>query len=228
MKKRPPPKTEIDYWDVSVDLSLNATTGNTEEQSLRLGIDASRRTPKARLTLDFSFFWKATDNINTDNKATVGARNNWLLPQSKWFWFAAGRADYDAFESWEQRFNVQTGPGYHFIDTDDLELGGYVGLGVRKEFGSINDDGQLESVIGLDLTWSPTKRQRVTFSFAGFPVVNNIQDNRTRSSAQWRYALDTDFALSLVIGYLWEYQSIVDPGTERSDFRLWIGIQYGF
>ena len=37
-----------DQTCVSVSLSLNATTGNTEEQSLRFGVNASRRTPKTR------------------------------------------------------------------------------------------------------------------------------------------------------------------------------------
>lgn len=224
----PPPKTEIDYWDLAVDLSLNATTGNTEEQQLRIGLNASRRTDRTRLALDFSYYWKATDSITTDNKATFGVRNDWLIPESKWFRFVAGRVDYDQFESWDERVNAQGGPGYHFIDSENLELDGYGGLGVRKEFGSANDQAQLEGVLGTDLTWTATGRQTVAFSLAYFPVVTEINDFRLRSTAQWRYALDTEYALSLVIGYLLEYQNVVDPGKERTDFRLWVGVQYGF
>ncbi len=224
----PPPKTEIDYWDLSLDLSFTATTGNTREVNLRFGVNANRNTDAMRLALDFSYYWRTSNSITTDNKATLGARNDWLIPDSKWFWFVAGRADYDQFESWDYRVNAQGGPGYQLFDEENLKLNGTGGLGFRKEFGSLDDELKFEGVLAMDLEWNLTKRQAVTFNFSCFPVMTDIQDFRTRSTALWRYALDTDYALSLVIGYLWEYQSIVDPGKDRNDFRFWVGLQYGF
>ena len=67
----------------------------------------------------------------------------------------------------------------------------------------------------------------MTFNFTYFPTAD-LNDYRFRSTAQWRYVLDAEFSLSLVIGYLLEYQSIVDPGDEKTDFRIWIGLQFGF
>lgn len=224
----PPPKTEIDYWDVAVDLSFTSASGNTDEQSLRFGANASRITDKTKLLMDFSYYWAATDGATTDNKATLGARNDWLLPESKWFWFVSGRFDYDAFQSWTERVNAQVGPGYHLIENDNLILDVYGGLGGRKEWGSTDDGFKFEGVAGVDLAWTPTGRQSVTFSFQYFPVMTDIQNFRTRSTAQWRYVLDEAYSLSLIVGYLWEYQSMVDPGMQRNDFRIWIGIQYGF
>ena len=70
------PKTEIDYWDLSLDLSFTATTGNTREVNLRFGVNANRNTDATRLALDFSYYWRTSNSITTDNKATVGARND--------------------------------------------------------------------------------------------------------------------------------------------------------
>ncbi len=220
-------KKEIDYWDLAIDLAANTTTGNTDEQTLRFGLTASRITERTRLGIDSSYYWKATDSRTTDNKATLGVRNDWLIPESKWFFFTSGRLDYDQFESWEQRLNFQVGPGYQLIESDDLELDLLGGLGARKEFGSLNDDWKFEGLLGLDLRWQATGRQTVTFNFTYFPTTD-ADDYRARSTAQWRYALDEDYALSLIIGYLLEYQSIVDPGDEKTDFRFWVGLQFGF
>jgi hypothetical protein len=61
-----------------------------------------------------------------------------------------------------------------------------------------------------------------------FPLLSDFNDYRLRSTGTWRYALTEGQNLAIVIGYLVEYQSIVDPGKETTDLRIWIGIQYSF
>jgi putative salt-induced outer membrane protein YdiY len=219
-------------WKLSIDFSLNSTTGNTEEQTLRFGLTAGYETPKTRLAIDSSYYFKATSGITTDNKFTLGGRHDWLLPESRWFWFVAGRLDYDQFESWEERVNAQAGPGYHIIQRDDFEMEMtwdlYAGIGARKEFGSLNDQTKLEGALGTVYTLQITERQSLQVDVVFFPVLDDWSDYRLRSTGNWRYVLDQDYHLALVIGYLLEYQSIADPGKLNEDFRIWIGIQYSF
>jgi hypothetical protein len=59
-------------------------------------------------------------------------------------------------------------------------------------------------------------------------VLDDLDDYRTRSTGNWRYALSDDLHLSLLVGYSWELQSIVDPGDEHYDLRFFIGVQYAF
>jgi putative salt-induced outer membrane protein YdiY len=142
----------------------------------------------------------------------------------------SGRLDWDQFQSWEERINFQGGPGYHILRKEDhdlnMELDAYVGIGARKEWASINDDWKAEGLLGLDYTYYITDRMTLDLDLNYFPTFNNISDYRLRSSGLWRYALTNGQNLSLVMGYLLEYQSIVDPGNETTDFRIWIGIQY--
>jgi putative salt-induced outer membrane protein YdiY len=219
-------------WKLGLDFALNATTGNTEEVTLRFGLNAGYETDKTRLTIDASYFWKATDGSTTDNKFTGGSRHDWLLPDSRWFLFIGGRLDYDDFESWKWRINFQGGPGYRILRKDDhglnMILDAYGGIGARKEFASANDEWKPEAVLGVDYIYHITERMRLDFEFQYFPVLDLIDDYRLRSTATWRYALTNDQNLSLIIGYLVEYQAIADPGKERTDFRIWIGIQYSF
>jgi putative salt-induced outer membrane protein YdiY len=217
-------------WKLALDFAFNAVTGNTEETTLRFGITAGYDTGKTKLALDASYYWKATDSITTDNKFTAGARHDWLWPDSRWFWFVGGRFDWDQFQSWEERINFQGGPGYHILKKEDhnlnLELDAYAGIGARKEWASLNDDWKAEGLLGLDYTYYITDRMTLAVNLNYYPTFSSISDYRLRSTGTWRYALTNGQNLSLVMGYLLEYQSIVNPGNETTDFRIWIGIQY--
>ena len=83
-------------------------------------------------------------------------------------------------------------------------------------------------MIGLNYLWQITKRTSVDFDFALFPVLSDFSDYRARSNANFRYVFQEELNLSLVVGYALEYQSIVDPGSQTTDFRFFVGIQYAF
>jgi putative salt-induced outer membrane protein YdiY len=215
-------------WSLAVDLSLNVSEGNTEESDFRFGLNARRETEATRLRIDSSWYYKRSEGSSTDNKFTLGARNDWIYPGSKWFWFVGGRLDWDKFESWDQRLSAQTGPGYHLVADEKFTLDVLGGLGTRKEWGSDNDSWKLEGSLGLDFEYKITERQSLDLDITYFSALDDFDDYRTRSTGNWRYALSDDLHLSLLVGYSWEYQNIADPGDERYDFRFFVGIQYAF
>jgi len=224
----PPPKE----WSLTISLALNNTTGNTDEQSIRVGFDAIRKREKTRLGFDVVYFFERTDGRTSDNKFSLGGRHDWLNPGSRLFWFVNGRFDNDEFESWQQRFSAHGGPGYHILYMDDtgyeMELDGRLGIGLRREWGSLNDDLKLEAQIGVDYEWIITERQRFVVTANYFPVLDDFDDFRTFTRANWSWAVSTDFDLALNVGLSHEYQSVVDPGKEKTDLRIWLGLQYGF
>jgi putative salt-induced outer membrane protein YdiY len=215
-------------WTLAIDLSLNISQGNTDESDFRFGLNARREMEDTRWRIDSSWYYKKSDGSSTDNKFTLGSRYDWLMPGSKWFWFVAGRLDWDKFESWDQRISGQTGPGYHLIENDKFKLDVLGGLGTRKEWGSDNDSWKFEGSVGLDFEYTITERQSLDFDITYFSVLDDLDDYRTRSTGNWRYALSDDLHLSLLVGYSWEYQNFVDPGDEYYDFRFFVGVQYAF
>jgi len=215
-------------WTLALDLSLNIAQGNTDESDFRFGLNARRPTETTRWRIDSSWYYKQSDGSSTDNKFTLGSRFDWLMPGSKWFWFVAGRLDWDKFESWDQRLSGQTGPGYNLIEDDKFKLDVLGGFGTRKEWGSANDSWLLEGSIGLDFEYKITERQSLDFDITYFYVLDDLDDYRTRSTGNWRFAISNDMRLSLLVGYSWEQQSVVDPGDEHYDFRFFVGVQYAF
>jgi putative salt-induced outer membrane protein YdiY len=216
-------------WESSVDLSLDSSTGNTDEQSARFGSHFKRELPDRITAADLSYYIKSKRGWISDNKLTLGLGRDWLLPEkSRLFYFLQGRFDYDEFESWQQRANAQAGPGYHFINKDDMTLDGRLGLGARREWGSINNNFKFEGLIGADFEWRITSKQICKFAPYYYPVVSDFGDYRTRISGEWRYLFDEDMRLSFLVGSLYEFQSIVDPGKEHADLRVYLGLGYRF
>jgi putative salt-induced outer membrane protein YdiY len=215
-------------WKISFDVSWNSTSGNTEEKTARLGSHIKRELPRERIAIDASYYRKESDGEETDNKFTLGAVHDWLNPGSRWFFFATGRFDYDAFESWEERGSVHIGPGYNLIKTDDVQLDWRFGAGGRKEFGSRNNDLKLEGLAGLDFKWKLSEKQSFDASYWYLPVLTDTSDRRTRATVNWRYRLAKELNLSLVAGLLYEDQSITDPGDDDTDTRTFLGIQVEF
>jgi hypothetical protein len=215
-------------WSFSADLSLDDSSGNTDERSMRIGVNARRVLEDRRFTMDFSYYNKVSESDTTDNKASLGIARDWLKPESRWFFFLMGRFDYDEFESWEERAAGHVGPGYHLIAKDKFKLDLRVGAGARKEWGSENDNVRTEGAGGLSLNWEITERQSLNASSFIYPVLSDTDDYRTRTSMDWRFLLHKESKVSLLVGLLHEYQSIVDPGKDRNDLRIYTGIRYEF
>jgi putative salt-induced outer membrane protein YdiY len=215
-------------WSFTADISLDGSYGDTDEQALRIGVNFGREQPERRFMTDFSYYNKISDGDVSDNKATVGHMMDFLKPESRWFWFYTGRYDFDDFESWQQRVATHVGPGYNLIGTDRTTLDLRVGAGARKEWDSENNNTRAEGRAGLSLTWNLTRKQRFDISSTIYPVFNDTDDYRTRTTANWRFLIDRQMRLSLLIGLLHEYQSFVDPGKKKNDTRIFSGIQYGF
>jgi len=215
-------------WKSSVDISMDSSTGNTDEQSLRFGGHLAKEFANTRGTLDTSYYYKVKKGIVTDNKFTLGYLHDWLDPESDWFKFTYSRFDYDEFESWDQRANLLVGPGYHLINNDEIKLDARLGFGPRKEWGSQNDDMKFEGAIGGSFEWTINKKEKLKFASYFFPTFGDLDDYRGRISGDWRFLFDKDLNLSFLVGTFYEYQSIVDPDKTHGDMRTYLGLRFEF
>ena len=215
-------------WKLSSDVSADTSSGNTDEQVLRIGSHVGQTLPNSRRKMDASYYWKSSEGSTSDNKLTIGLGHDWLNPESEWFWFTLGRFDYDEFESWEKRINAQAGPGYHLIKSDNMTLDGRLGIGARREWGSQNNNVKAEALIGADYQWDLTDKQKIVLAPYYFPVVGDLDDYRARVSGEWRFSFQEDMLLSFLIGTLYEYTSLVDPDKSHGDLRLYMGLRFGF
>lgn len=219
---------EEDPWESFFKLGLAASFGNTDTQNVNVGVDSLREKDDMRTKLDASYYYGATDGDRSDNRFTAGVNNDWLVPDSRWLYFGRVRFDYDEFQSWEYRIGAWGGVGYDFYDREDFTLTGRAGLGLVKEFNSDRNEIYPEGLLGLDMSWDITERQKLTASTTIYPDLDETGEYRSVSSVDWSALVDEQANMSVFFGLEHEYQSEVDEGIDEHDLRLIAGLQFEF
>ncbi len=225
----PPPA--VKRWKSRLELGFSGSAGVTDETNLRIALNTTFKKDTIRLTLDSRYLLDTSSGDRTDNKFTVGAISQWNVPASRWSYVAQGRYDFDEFQSWEHRVTAGGGVGYLLADVTGLDdagqpldvftLTGRLGLGGRKEFGSLNEDLQPEGIIGADLTWYISQRQNLSTQLTYFPDLEDTGEFRAVTKAQWLLKLDGLEGLSFKLGLDYEHQSQTDPGVSSNDLSIY-------
>lgn len=214
-------------WTRRIDVGANGKSGNTDNQNLTAGLDLDYTDEFKRWQLRGRVFF-ASDKATTDNNGRFDLRRDWLLPDSRWFWRAGTRYQYDKFESWRHRYVGFGGPGYHLIEGEAHTLDGLVGVAFTREEGERNNN-QGESVVGFDYSWKISKALSFQLSNLVFtqlvPEAGSIR-NATTSQVRWDIAKEP--ALSLNLGIENEYETDVEPGDEKNNLYYYLSLGLGF
>ena len=102
------------------------------------------------------------------------------------------------------------------------------GLGLNKEFGSLNTGIEYEGILGLNFAWRVSARQRFTIDGTVFPGISDRGEYRFVSRANWSLRLDNLSGITLNAGYFYEYQSDADPGIDPNDLQFFISLGIDF
>jgi putative salt-induced outer membrane protein YdiY len=218
---QPEPRVRlIPQWDSQFEAGFNAQSGNSEELDIRLAFTTEHETQADRWKADARYYRAQSDGDLTDNEFTAGLMKEWLLPESKWLYYAKGRYDYDEFEAWDHRISAGGGLGYEWIDSDKLDVTLFAGAGAVKEFGSDDDELRPEGQLGIEVDWKLFDNQSLLGSNWFYPDLGDLGEFRNVSSVAWSVELDRMRGLSFKLGLENEYESEVDPDTEHNDLRV--------
>jgi putative salt-induced outer membrane protein YdiY len=215
-------------WKFKLVVAAAGASGNTENGTMSALLAGVRETPRLKTSFDAGYFYGQSDGDRSQNRFTVGGRNDWLNPDSKWFYFADIRYDVDEFQSWDSRINGHVGIGYRLIQPPKLTLNLLAGVGAVKEFGSDNEDVRPEALLGIEGQYDFSEKHSIKFDSTVYPDLSDLGEYRWVSNFGWSYLLDQEDRLSLTAGVQHEYQSQVDPGRHHSDVRFFAGLQLDF
>lgn len=214
-------------WDFSAGAGLTGSRGSSDTDNLRLNFNALRQTERIETTFDLTFNQARSDGENTANRFETRGRNVWLVPESKWRYFAQGSWEVDQFQDYDQRFRGGGGLGYQFIDNDKHSLLGRLGLGViHEEGGDRSGETGLEAILGVDYRWTIDDRSEVTFTAELFPDISEGGKLRSRSIAAYEFYLTDEGDLSLQIGLEHRFDKFQD--SDKNDFDYFALILYAF
>lgn len=217
------PKPE---WKSSIQLALDASFGNTDEQSFRFGFKTDRETERMRTRIRAAYYLSLTDGDRTDNEGFASLQNDWLMPESKWFLWASGRYDYDQFNEWEHRVAVHGGPGYELINRENFKLNLRGGGGVTREWN--REATRPELMVGADFDWKISDRQSLNGDTAVYFDMDDTGEFRSLSSLGWSYKFGDNTNMAFSAGLEHEYQSTNTDPEDKNDLRIFAGLQWDF
>lgn len=215
--------TEPDVqWSGSASLGLHGASGNTERLSVRSDLALSRDT--ARFETDFTAVYSyATEEGNESaNRLDTKLRNDWLIADSPWRYYARARYEFDEFQDWRHRVSGGPGVGYLWSKTERLYFLTRAGVDVTREFGGEDDTITPEGVLGFDLQYHLSESQRLVWVFDFMPDVSEFGPYRFETNAALEIDIDRTNGLFLKIGVEDRYDSTPGPEKKRNDFVYFI------
>ncbi len=214
-------------WQRRVQLGATGSRGNSETQDILFGLHGDYVDELKRWRFDAAYLRSESFGAKTKDQAYAELLRDWLFPGEVYFTFAALRWDYDKFQDWDHRGTLSGGMGWNLIDRETFDLRARTGLAVTKTFGALDDTTTPEALLGLELEWLPTAGQKVTAFDTLFPSLRSAGEFRDLAGVDWNIALGGE-GLSLSVGALWDYESEVLPGLERSDLTYYGSLLYSF
>ncbi|MGI9333145.1 MAG: DUF481 domain-containing protein [Gammaproteobacteria bacterium] len=215
-------------WQHRAAAGIAGSAGNSEVLHFTAGLSSKFEDQHTRRFFDSGAFISQTDGATSKKKAFVEFTNDWLQPDSPWFFFAYGRYDYDRFEDWRHRLAAQFGPGYEFFrDEESYELRARASGGLTRTFG-VEDELTPELALGLEGEWHIASNQKLFGSMSFLPNLRDLNEFRALSSAGWLIDLTPSGKLHLEFGVQNEYDS--DPGgdSRKNDFDYYSRLGYEF
>jgi putative salt-induced outer membrane protein len=210
-------------WSGSVKLGYLATTGNTESSSMNGGFEinyklelwehqaiaaAINSTESGATTAEaYDFGWKSARNLTEQD-------------------FLFGRLDWrkDRFGSITEQFSQSVGYGRRLIDKDKHQLNGELGLGARQSDLADGTD-ENDTILTGRLTYGWKISETASF---GQSLLVEAGDSNTFTESVTDLRAQLVGSLALVASYTIRRNSDVLPGTEKTDTRTALSLEYAF
>jgi len=213
-------------WERRLEIGLDGSAGNSQNETFRSAINLKYEDDKKRWYSETLYYVSADDNETSENKAYSNLTKDWLIKDSKWFYFSFSGIDWDEFKDWDFRFRSAAGPGYQFVKTDKWNALGRLGLGVKHVIGDdINNETTMEALVGFAVTRNIKDRHRIECSNTLFPSLTNTGEYRNVSDFNWYISFDYVRGFGLKAGLRNEYDSTL---TSKNDADYYVSLTWDF
>ncbi len=217
----------IKGWKRHLAFGFGGEDGDDQSTEWNVGIEASYKDESDRIGVSGAYFYETEDHEKDTSKGHLNLTRDWLLSDTPWFYYGNFLYEYDYFKSWKQRYTVSGGTGYDFINRDDLELRGRMGLGLSRSFGN-EDNFETEGQLGMEWSWNPAgnKKHLLSFRFLVHPILNDLGEYRTWCQGKWKIDLGLYKGLGVEMGFEHEYESQLDI-HDKDDEKYYDLIYFG-
>lgn len=210
-------------WSGNIKFGYLATSGNTESQSMNSGFEVLYKAGLWEHGATGAAINSTESNVTTAEAYDLGWKSARNITDAD---FLFGRLDWrkDRFASITEQFSQSVGYGRRLIDTDKHTLNGEVGIGARQSDLADGTD-ESDTILTGRLTYDWQISENASFG-QGLLIEAGDSNTFTESVTELRASLVG--SLALVASYTIRHNSDVLPGTESTDTRTAISLEYGF
>jgi putative salt-induced outer membrane protein YdiY len=216
-------------WDRSAGAGLSGSSGVTREFNLNAELNASFESDDHRAVFASRYFLSASRQNgkygNTNNDVTTSYLHDFLISDSKWFFFGNGSHRYDQVQSWTHRVQVAGGVGYDFLRNDDWTVSARIGPGYTRKSEGENKD-EANGVAAFNATWRISDGNSISFITSYFSMLNDVPEFRSLSRLEWKIATGIIEGLGVKLGGSYEYNS--SNAGDNNDRRYYGTLVYDF
>lgn len=227
-------KPEISFWNGwkrNADFGLNGSEGNSQSLSVRALIGATRKTDSMETIASVGYSYGTSSNKKSRSRGEAVVFNNWDFgPDTRWGFFAQGKAEYDEFQIWDWRFSGAVGPSYAFIKEEKTTLRGRAGVGASYKTGGSQDPERIEPELDLGLDYSHTFKEghRMFANADYYPSLDKFPNYRAVAQAGYEILIDKDSGLLLKLGIQDRYDSKPGAGFKKNDIEYFVTMSFNF
>jgi putative salt-induced outer membrane protein len=214
---------EDDPLEGNVKFGYLATTGNTETSSLNTSFEARYVADHWHHEAMASAINASEDKVTTAEAYETGWKSGWDFTDRDYLF---GRLNWrkDRFGGFDTQFSQTIGYGRHIIDTDVHTLDGEVGFGARQsedQLGATQNETIATGALRYKWQFSDTSDFSQTVRF-------EVGSDNTFSESVTAITARLIGALNLVASYTIRNNSDVPIGTEKTDTRTAVSLEYAF
>ncbi len=203
----------LEGWKRHLAAGVKGEEGNTVTWDFNVSLDLSKEDMEERQSLAAAYYYETTDRKVDKEKGHANYVHDWLMPDSRWFYYSYGRYEFDSLKWWRHRLSLSAGPGYDLYRSERFVLRSRFGLGFDKTWGD-DDEFTPEAIAGAEFSWKPNGAHRISSEFLTYKNLDSQGGYRTWLQAKWSMQLDFMLGLGVELGLEHEYESIID---ERSN-----------
>ena len=214
---------EDDPLEGNVKFGYLATTGNTETSSLNTKFETKYVAGDWHHEALASAINASESKVTTAEAYEAGWKSGWDFSDRD---YVFGRLNWrkDRFGPFDTQFSQTVGYGRHIIDTDVHDLEGEVGFGARQSEDQLGVNQNETIVTGLlNYTWTFSETSEFSQVFR-----LEVGGDNTFSESVTSITARLIGALNLVASYTIRNNSDVPVGTEKTDTRTAISLEYAF
>ena len=216
---------EAAEWSGKGEFGLVVARGNSETETLNLGLQFKRQAEKWRNSLDLSALRSSDDGDLNAERYTLGYKSGYSFNEESYL-FGALRYDQDEFSSYDYQTSLSVGYGRQLLASDTHELSLEIGPGVRRaepkdplQTSETNMIGRLSS----DYAWIISETASLSNSLLVEAGSNNTF---AENELALNVAINSRFALKLSGAV--RHNTDADPGVEKTDTLTTANLVYNF